>query len=212
MLNASSQSPPESSPGRRSHLFLVAAGLVLAALLAISSLLGDSINFDETADLTAGMSHLVTGDFRLSPAHPPLSKMWAALPLLLTDQRWVPPQTPGWGEGQTFQVGRTWLCRLNDGERLMAIARGMVVALLLATCLCIYVMARSLFGPGAGLLALTLAVLSPTLLAHGRLVTTDLPLTLCAAITLLAFARLLRQVTWARLVCAGLSIGAMSLV
>jgi hypothetical protein len=198
--------------GRRFEVLLVAGGLVLAALLALSSAAGDSINFDEMADLTAGVSHLLTGDYRLSPAHPPLSKMWSALPLLLTDQQWITGETPGWREGQTFQVGRVWLGELNDGERLVLLARCMSIALLLATCFCIYVMARSLFGQSAALLALALAVLSPSLLAHGRLVTTDLPLTLGAAVTLLAYARLLERFTAGRLVAASVALAATSLI
>jgi hypothetical protein len=186
--------------------------LALSGTLAVSSLLGDSINFDEMADLTAGMSHLLTGDFRLSPAHPPLSKMWAALPLLLTEQQWISPDTPGWVEGQTFQVGRAWLCDLNPGERLIIPARCMVVILLLALCWCIYAAGRALFGPRAGLIALLLAAFSPSFLAHGRLVTTDLPLTFLALATLLAFARLFKQVTWGRLAAACLALSCASLV
>jgi hypothetical protein len=84
----------------------------------------------------------------------------------------------------------------------------MMVVLLLATCLTTYALARRLFGPPAGLLALTLAALSPSMLAHGRLVTTDIPITLCMALTLLSFARLLERRTWLRLLLAGLAVAA----
>ena len=60
----------------------------------------------------------------------------------------------------------------------------MMVLVLLGTALAVYALARTLFGPGAGLLSLALAALHPSLLAHGHLVATDLPITFCAALVL----------------------------
>lgn len=196
----------------RSHRLVVAALLLLTAFLAINSLVGDSITFDETAHLTAGMSYLMTGDFRLAPETPPLAQMWAACPLLLLDARWCSPHTPGWREGDVWRVGRIWLFDLTDGERLLLPARCMMVLLLVATCLSTYALARTLFGHRAAILALTLAALSPTYLAHGRLVTADMPATLCMTVTLLAFSRLLQRITWTRLLLAFLATAAVSLV
>ena len=105
----------------------VPALLAVGAVLAITALLGDSITFDETWHLTSGVSYLETGDFRLAPDHPPLSKMWAALPLLWAEHQWPSPQTPGWREGNCWTFGRAWLCELNDGERLITRARCMMV-------------------------------------------------------------------------------------
>ncbi|MCH8149511.1 MAG: hypothetical protein IH987_16260 [Planctomycetes bacterium] len=69
-----------------------------------------------------------------------------------------------------------------------------------------------LFGRTAALLALGCACLSPTLLAHGRLVTTDLPITLAFITVLITYARLLGRITWGRLLCALLAIDALCLV
>jgi len=41
---------------------------------------------DEAVHLTAGYSYWKTGDFRLSPEHPPFAKLLASLPLL-----WLQP-------------------------------------------------------------------------------------------------------------------------
>ncbi|MFH1747922.1 MAG: glycosyltransferase family 39 protein [Planctomycetota bacterium] len=192
------------------HVPIVLLLLGAAGTLAVTSMLGDSITYDETSHLTAGMSYLKTGDYRLAPDHPPLAKLWAAWPLLLTDQTWVPDYDYGWQNADVYLAGRAWLFELNDGEELLLIARGMIVILLLALCLSTYALGRVLFGPGAGLLALVLAALSPTLLAHGRLVTTDLPITLCLTLTLLTVARVLQRVTWGRLLACVLALGAAS--
>ena len=194
----------------RRHWFLVPALLILAGALAVSSFLGDSITYDETSHLTAGMSYLKTGDYRLAPDHPPLAKLWAASPLLFVDHAWPAADDPGWQKADVFFTGRAWLFGLNDGERLVVVSRCMMVILLVGLCATIYALGRVLFGPAAGLLALTLAVLSPTLLAHGRLVTTDLPIALTTTLTLLAFGSLLRRVTWPRLVACGVVLGAAS--
>ena len=204
-------SPIADTPrASRLQRLAVVALLALAGCLAVTSLLGDSITYDETSHLTAGMSYLVTGDYRLAPDHPPLAKMWAAWPLLLTDQKWVPEDDYGWQRPDPFLTGQTWLFELNDGEHLLVISRMMMVVLLLALCGVTYAIARSLFGRTAGLLTLALAALSPTLLAHGRLVTTDLPVTLCLMLSLLMFARLLRRVTWWRLLGTAAALGAAS--
>lgn len=186
--------------------------LALSAVLAVHSLLGDSITFDETSHLTAGMSYLKTGDFRLAHDHPPLGKMWAALPLLLMEQEWPSADSMAWRLGSVWSVGWAWLFQLNNGERLLMAARCMIVLLSLGTCLCIYSAARSLFGPSAGLLALFLSAFGPTILAHGRLVTTDMPLTVCTYALLLAFARLAVSMTWGRLLATVLATAALSLV
>ena len=192
------------------HPVAVPALLILAAVLAVTSLLGDSITYDETSHLTAGMSYLKTGDFRLALDHPPLPKIWAAWPLLFAMPQWVPADDPGWLDANIWQTGRRWLFDLNDGERWLPLARGLMVVLLLALCAAIYAAGRRLFGPAAGLLALTVACLSPTLLAHGRLVTTDMPITLCTLLTLLTFGRLLQRLTLWRLLVAAVALGATS--
>jgi len=193
------------------HGWLVALLLIVSAALAVTSLLGDSFTFDETGHLTAGFSHLYLGDFRLQPEHPPLAKMWAALPLLWMDHNWPPSDTPGWREASSWQVARTWLFERADGERLLLPARGMMVVLLLATILLIYATARRLFGCDAGLLALVLAGLGPSLLAHGRLVTTDLPATLVVTLALLSIARLLERFTWPRFALAAGGVAVLPL-
>ncbi|MGD8451611.1 MAG: glycosyltransferase family 39 protein [Phycisphaerae bacterium] len=209
-MNEASPSAKRPLDDPRLHRVLVPGLLVLTAVLAVTSLLGDSLTYDENSHLTAGMSVLETGDYRLAPDHPPLAKIWAAWPLLFTDQEWVPADNHGWQIADVFITGRTWLFELNDGERLLPIARCMIVVLLVALCLAVYATARTLFGPSAGLLALALAALSPTFLAHGRLVTTDLPITLCLTLVLLTMARLLQRVTVWRLLAAAAALGAAS--
>jgi hypothetical protein len=60
--------------------------LLLAVFVASGawSALRLSATFDETTHLPAGFTYLDRLGFRHNPEHPPLAKMWAALPLLLS--------------------------------------------------------------------------------------------------------------------------------
>ena len=202
--------PSLAAPGaarqRVLHVTLVVGLLALTAVLAGTSLATDSPAFDEVAHLPAGLSYLKTGDFRFSPEHPPLFKMWCAWPLLFMDVKWPAADEPNWVSPDPFGFGQILLCALNNGQKLIQVGRGMMVLVLLGTGLAVYGLGRTLFGPRAGLLALALATLHPSLLAHGRLVTTDLPITFSLALVLLAFAALLRRLTWLRVLVAALTL------
>src|SRR5437870_2372335 len=117
----------------------VVATLLLVAVLAIVSLLGDSITYDEPQQLTAGFSNLTRQGYHLTAASPPLVGMWASLPLIPLHPRWPPLDSPGWHERSALEAGRAWLFDLNDGERLIPVARCMMVILLLLTCAITYV-------------------------------------------------------------------------
>ena len=190
---------------------LTAAGfLVLAALLAVTALLADSAAFDEVIHLPAGIVQMKTGDLRLAPDHPPLARLWAALPSAFLPVVLPDPNGEAFRTGEFVAVGREVL-EANRRLPLLTLGRLMVVALLLALLVLVRVAARSLFGPDAGLLALAVASLSPSLLAHGHLVTTDLPAALLFLAVLLAFARLGEELRPGRIVTAAVLLSALVL-
>src|SRR6267142_6796246 len=63
--------------------FAVAALLALMALLAGGAARRESVTVDEVAHIGAGVSYLQRLDMRMNEEHPPLSKAWAAIPLVL---------------------------------------------------------------------------------------------------------------------------------
>lgn len=188
----------------------VGGAVLVAVCLAFFAALGDSITFDETSHLTAGASYWLDGRFRLSPDHPPLGRLWAALPLTVVSHVWVPPPADHWELGQVFDVGRGWLFASNVGTPLLVVGRCMMIVLLAATVVGTYALAWRVFGGGAGRVALVLAALSPTLLAHGHYVTTDVPLALGLLVVLLAFDGLYRRLTLVRVGLAALALAALS--
>lgn len=199
-------------------------GLAVFAGLAASSLTGDSATFDETAHLPAGWTYLETGDLRLNPEHPPLAKALAALPLVLGDaplaadfdgEAWRGRErAPGSAARTLADQWRFGYDALNDPEALsdgrdprayLTPARSMIVALAIVLGTIVGLWARHAWGPWAGAFAVWLFALSPTMLAHARLVTTDLAAALGVTATMWATCRWCGTPTLRR--AAGLGVG-----
>lgn len=212
MASSPSLHVPEATFGplvpERLHRVLVPAVLLLAACLQIAGLRGDSATVDEVAHLAAGVVHLRAGDLRLVPDHPPLAHALAALPVLFMNPALPDLDSAAFAEGDPLAVGRDFFYSKNDGEKLLGLARATTVALFLLLGLVVYAVSRGLFGPDAALVSLLLATFSPTLRAHGRLVTTDLPAALTMLLAVVAFERLSRRTTPGRLAAASVAVAA----
>src|SRR5258706_10820927 len=212
------------------HRIAVPAFLALFVVCGFISLSGESATFDETSHVFAGVSYLETGDFRLNPEHPPLVKLIAAAPLALLHRgggdygsplwtgRPVGEGDPHrshayqWGLGFEFLNGPHDSAPRRDPAVRLTPARCAILALGALLALVVYAWARELIDPPAGLLALALAVTSPTLMAHARLVTTDLPAALGFTATAWLAWRWLVWPSWPRAACAGAALGAAALI
>src|SRR5947209_14922483 len=93
------QNHDELTPGRVSYLprvstrttWLIAILLaILHAFMAVTAVNTKSPTFDEPQHLTAGYSYFATHDFRLDPENGALPAMWAALPLVFGDTKFIP--------------------------------------------------------------------------------------------------------------------------
>jgi hypothetical protein len=191
----------------RVQAILVALAVALQAGLAIDSLHGNSATFDEGTHLPAGWTHLALGDHRLNPEQPPLVKLLAAAPLALV-RPVVRQDDRAWIEARQWDFGRRFLYRWNDADRLLFLGRLPVVALASALVVAVFLEARRRFGAAAGAMAALAAALSPDVLAHGSLVTTDLGFALFYFLAIALFCRLLEEATPPRLLAAGLATGA----
>jgi hypothetical protein len=157
---------------------LCAALLLLMAVNLFAAISRKSITNDEIVHIPAGYYHLVAGDFQLNNEHPPLVKMWAALPLLILQPDEPPPPKT---ESENF-MERTWgfhdrFWHANQArfQTITFWPRVMMIPITLALGGLIFVFARKLFGETAAVIAVALYVLEPTVLAHGRIVHTDVP-------------------------------------
>jgi hypothetical protein len=158
--------------------------LACAAGLAWSAAITDSITVDEPAHVVAGYASLVTGDFRLSPDHPPLARWLLALPLLAQSVQWPAQETEAWRTGDIFALGADFFEQWNVGERLIRASRIVAVVFLLVLIATVGWIARELHGHSGALLAMVIVGFDPSWLAHGHLATIDVPFALAALLTL----------------------------
>ncbi|HUC42716.1 MAG TPA: phospholipid carrier-dependent glycosyltransferase [Candidatus Sulfotelmatobacter sp.] len=212
------------------HAIAVPVLLAIFVVCAIVSVKDDAVTFDETPHLGAGVSALERGDFRLNPEHPPLVKMIAAAPVVAlgrgggdyASEVWRGEPSGGSGGARTGASEWIFGFELLFGSRNSAIrrdpaarifpARCAMIALGAVLCLLVYGWTREMRGADAGLLALALAVTCPTILAHARLVATDLPEGLGIVATIWAHWRWTRKPTWPRALLTGAALGAALLI
>jgi len=188
-------------------------GLMLG--LAFFSILGDANTMDELAHTGAGYSYIVKQDMRLNPEHPPLLKDLAGLSIWLGSkitktQINFPDQIKAWQEeinGQ-WDFGRQFLFHSgNEADKIILWARLPMILIMLLLGFYVFKWARERYGRKAGLIALFLYALSPTFLAHGRLVTTDVGAAAAFFIATYYLIKWLQDSTKKNLIIAGLVFG-----
>src|SRR5688572_8471403 len=180
--------------------FMAAGILVLMALNLISVTARKSITTDEFVLIPSAYYHLVTDEIQLIRQHPPLCKLLAGLPLLfIQPQEWAPPKIAPSDSPDKHE----WECVVHfwrdNWTRFPAISfwsRVPMIGLTLALGLLIFIFTRDLFGPRAALLALLLFAVEPTILAHGRVVQTDIPAAFGLLLSIFAVYRYWQAPTW----------------
>jgi hypothetical protein len=166
---------------------------------------------DEPAHLTAGYLSLVRGDLSINREHPPLMKALAALPLLALRPVLPPPDPDGPPPGSEdfeFDYARRFLYHANAADRLLEAARIPVMLLTAALGALVVVWTREIAGDAAAVAAAALYAFEPNILAHGRLVTTDLGAAAFTLGFLWAARRALRDGSPRRALLAGALLGA----
>ncbi len=154
----------------------------------------DSFTVDEPYHMVAGISYVKTGDFRLNPEHPPLTKLWVGL-LAPSDFKLRPfePLNDKYAERNFLEETMYYD---NDFERAQQAAR---VAMWLYNGALLWVLLLLVWHlwsfPAAVVTGLFLA-LEPSASAHMPLVMTDLPLALALVINALCAIQFVRQWRW----------------
>ena len=194
-----------------------AAPLACAALLAFMSLQmlavvwRKSITVDEIVMIPAAYYHLAAGNCQLVHEHPPLAKILAGLPLLLLQPDETDPQKfshpPDSPAGKWTYAERFWEDNPRLFESISFWARVPMIALTVLTGLLVFAFARDLFGDTAAVLAVALFSLEPTLVAHGRVVQTDVPAAFGYLLTTYALYKYLRTPSWRRALLLGTAGG-----
>lgn len=181
--------------------------------LAQWSLRRESPTIDEVIHLPAGISYWQTGKYRLYHHNPPLVKLLAAWPVLgkvTPEEQLALYQSKYWTDEPPNKAGIGHeFARLHatDYFELFTTARSVIPTFLVIGGLIVFVWSRSIYGDFGGLLSLCLWVLCPNLMAHGRLITTDVASAALGTGATYLFVRYCRTPTGKNAAYAGLALG-----
>lgn len=158
------------------HALGAAALLGLHAWLAVSATRHKSATYDEPLHMVGGYAYSVAGDYRLHPENGMLPQRWLgaalrgqapALPRVGYDEAW------GKSDIATLSVGFLYDVR-NDHRALLASARRAALVWTVALGLLVFGWAWTIWGPRGAFFGLMMYAISPTMLAHGALATSDM--------------------------------------
>ncbi|HEX4104384.1 MAG TPA: glycosyltransferase family 39 protein, partial [Candidatus Paceibacterota bacterium] len=191
--------------------------LVLICVISFSFMLyaahTDSAIVDELAHIPAGYGYVHDLSYNLNPEHPPLIKALAALPVLFinptfptTSTAWTTEVNGEWDMGYQFLYGVG-----NNANEIIDTARVLPILITLLVVLFIWLLARGLMGDWWALLPATLFALSPTVLAQGHYVTTDVGAAFGTIFSFYYFLKYVEKPSRKYLWFAGLSFGVAQL-
>lgn len=191
----------------------VGALLLIQTLLLAYSAYVHSPTANEPGHLVAGIINWQFARFDVYKVNPPLVRMIAAVPVVLSGPQndWKSYQE-GAGTRPEFAMGADFVAA-NSAQTfwLMTIARWACIPLaLLGGYLC-FRWSKELYGPPAGIVALTLWTFCPNILAHGALITPDLAATSLGLAACYTFWCWLKIPTWWHTAISGLVLGAAEL-
>ncbi|MFC1663180.1 ArnT family glycosyltransferase [Patescibacteria group bacterium] len=180
--------------------------IILASLIMFTLLFGSALfksqTIDEGPHLSAGYSYLATGDWRINPEHPPLVKFLAGLFVLPLNPR-LPLDNPAWQEYNQWEFGRAFLYdNTVPADSLLLAGRLPMILISLTLLWLVWYWTKNYFGKTTAALVSLFIVFEPNIIAHGRLITTDVPLTLTFFGSVITFYNYLLKPSTKRLVFA----------
>src|ERR1041385_1558212 len=195
-------------PGRKAEL-LATGLLLLMGIKCLSVIARKSITNDENIHIPAGYAHLVSRDFQINNPHPPTPKILSALPLVffhpseLSRDEWKDREQ----DFERAAIDHLWFANSNRFESMSFWARVPMIPLTIVLGVVIFYFTRRLFGTRAAVLAVALFSLEPTILAHGRIVHTDIPSALGLLLFCFASYAYVVRPGWRQAVWLGLATG-----
>jgi Dolichyl-phosphate-mannose-protein mannosyltransferase len=210
--------PPKAIIPKTGIKPLVLASLVVGMLiaqwsLATLSLVQENPTIDEVIHLPAGISYWQTGDFRMYPHNPPLVKLIAALPVLAAEPRMSELYERPWWKAANKAGFAHEFALWNADRYFNLLTRGRLVMPWFGVLggLLVFLWSRRLYGDWGGLLSLALWSFCPNILAHTRLITTDVGATVAGFGATFAFWHYIKRPSWGRAALAGALLGVAQL-
>lgn len=199
---------PPSSPSTSRRLAGLALVLLMAALAVLRSHAGtrlDGYTVDEPWHIVAGVSYLRTGDFRLNPEHPPLSKL--AVAVAIPDSFKLRPLTPLVEKTQERELVEETMYFDNDSRGTQAAARAGMWTFHAMLLVLLGLALWQAFGLAWAAGTLAFLAIEPTFGAHLPVVMTDLPLALAFGLAAVSAGLLANQWHWRWVFACGAAVG-----
>jgi hypothetical protein len=193
----------------RQTKILVFILLLIMFFTSILSVKDEALTFDELSHIPAGYSYLSQRDFRINPEHPPLIKDISAVPLLFMDLNF-PEDHPSWENEVNSQwwFGNQFIFKSgNDADMITFWAKMPMILVLMFLGWFLFIFTRKFFGNKVALMTLFIFSFSPTFIAHGRLVTTDIGAALGVIMTTYFWLEFLKNPNRKNIVLAGIFFG-----
>jgi hypothetical protein len=186
--------------------------LIMAAEVALSTR-QQSPSWDEGDHIFSGYMNWKNREYSLNPEHPPLVKLIATLPLLPLNLK-IAPREGRFFKSEAYYGGRELLFR-NDpkygghysADTLLFRIHMAVFFFALMLAVLLFLGTQEMFGSIAGLIALTLFVFDPTILANAPFVATDTGAACGFFASVYTFYRFVKQSNWQRAALCGLAVG-----
>ncbi len=185
----------------------IAAGLIILGLsLQLWNGFNDSLTADESPHIAASYSYVHFADNRLNPEHPPLVKILAGIPMQFVHVDFPTRELPWFGVNKQWEIG--WHLLYHNSNYQSIIYAGRLGAIFLTTVFAIlfFWISRKFYGDRTALIALFLFTFSPTILAHGHLITTDVAAAFGLFIGFWGFAAFLQKQTLLRFLWGSVAI------
>jgi Dolichyl-phosphate-mannose-protein mannosyltransferase len=205
----STNAAPVGRPRAGKFELLGAAILVLMAVNLVSVTVRKSITADEVGLIPAAYYHFAAPEIHLVAETPPLCKLLAGFPLLFIQPKtWTPPVDPlaSPDQNEWSYFVHFWQANRADFETICFWSRLPMIALTLALGVLVFFFTRELFGPRAAVLAVALFAVEPTILAHGRIVQTDIPAACGFLLSVVAVYRYLHAPDWRKAAGVGAAV------
>ena len=195
--------------GARRHLafFAIIVCLIAAAIIRSSITTSlDSFTFDEAYHVGAGAAYVQTGDFRLNPEQPPLTKLWTGAYATLLGYHLSPYRTfADKSDERDFVENDAYFN--NDPFVLQSRARAAMFALNGLLLFCFALATRKVFGDVVAIAVTLFLAIDPTVAAHMPVVMTDLPVALASGIAILLAASAFQSWKPIDLLLAAVAVG-----
>ena len=183
---------------------LALALIALATIRIVSTYTVFNHTSDEPAHIACGMQWLESHVYRYEPQHPPLTRVMVALLPYLTGVR-------GNNRDEMTFEGDTILYIGNQYDRRLALSRAGNLPFFWLACWMVFLWGRRIFGDAAAVIAVLIFSMTPTLLAHAGLSTTDIGVTAAMAAALYATVRFLEQPALRTTIWLGVTLAIMIL-